>query len=312
MLSDNKIQKSLTHINGKEHISEQEIKNELTNIRARLSENFSDQNEYKEELDNILTELTKFDLGRFLIKNKGGLSGYWTYYVIINYTKSTIENPIEKFILEKAPTFLATRERFHIFVELLQKHITNNMSICSLPCGLMGEQMNLALDKKVENITFVGIDLDKSCFELAKNLAKEMNCQHKLSFFEKNAWALDINGEYDIVTSNGLNIYEADNSKVTLFYQLIHKALKAGGKFIGSHLSNPPDQNSSGDWSLESINKNDLLQSKKIFLDILQATWANYRSSEQTQEQLEAAGFSDIEFFWDTQKIFYTFEATKK
>lgn len=48
-----------------------------------------------------------------------------------------------------------------------------------------------------------------------------------------------------------------------------------------------------------------------LFVDILQATWSHFRSTETTIHQLEKAGFSDIEIHWDTAKIYYSFTAKK-
>ena len=61
------------------------------------------------------------------------------------------------------------------------------------------------------------------------------------------------------------------------------------------------------------IDKDHLALQKDIFLTILQATWSNFRTSEQTIDQLIEAGFKeeDIEIHWDDAKMFYTFSATK-
>ena len=62
----------------------------------------------------MLEEVSEFELGRFLLKNKG-LNGYWTAYIILHALHKKDLSPLEEWIIHKAPAVKATRERFHIF-----------------------------------------------------------------------------------------------------------------------------------------------------------------------------------------------------
>lgn len=62
---------------------------------------------------------------------------------------------------------------------------------------------------------------------------------------------------------------------------------------------------------MTKLNLADLLLQKIIFVDIMEAKFQCYRSSEQTHEQLKLAGFSDIQFIYDEAKLFPTVIATK-
>jgi SAM-dependent methyltransferase len=308
---DTAIELSKTHALGQEHLQKADVQTEFALIKQRLLHDYGESPEQADELIALLEELAEFPLGRFLIKNQGGLSGYWTYYLIYDYRYHTISHPLEKFIVESSPAVLATRERFHHFKAILQKSIRNHMTVCSLPCGVMGELLQLEIDRSFDDVTFVGLDLDESCFPLAQQLAAQFDCQQKLLFRQQDAWQFNERDAFDIITSNGLNIYEADDTKVVQLYRLFFQALKPGGKFIGSHLSLPPQHPQGTEWTLDKLDQAAALRAQQIFATVLQATWTNFRSQVTTKSQLEQVGFTDVEFVWDKCKMFYTFVATK-
>lgn len=300
---------SLTH-SGSDKLSKEEIADELHLIKARLEAEFADNPNKLTQVLETVEALSEFELGRFLIKNKS-LSGYWTWYVILGFNNHSISSPIEKYLVEKAPAILATRERFTIFQTLLSKYIKSNSVVCSLPCGLMVDLLTLKLPQEVKEVRFVGIDLDAVVFDLAKNLAKELRVQTHCEFFHKDAWNLNIQNQFDLITSNGLNIYESDDSKVVSLYRGMYDALKNQGHLICSALTPPPTATTVSEWNMDKINKKDLETATTIFKTILQATWSNFRSSDKTCEQLREAGFTNIEIYWDTQRMFPTFLAQK-
>jgi hypothetical protein len=152
---------------------------------------------------------------------------------------------------------------------------------------------------------YIGIDLDQASFDLAQDMAKSKGKSQSCLFFKENAWELASNhlAEFDVITTNGLNIYEADNNKVTDLYREFCTALKFGGKLIGSALSLTQE------WDMSKINKEDLNLEPAIFIQILQATWSHFRSVEQTTKQLNTAGFDFVEIHWDDAHMFYSFEA---
>lgn len=302
--------KSHTH-SGSEKPSKSEISEQMETIKARLSQEFNSEPEKLATLLKMLSDLSEFELGRFLIKNKGALSGYWTWYCILGFNASQIKSPLERFLLEKAPAILATRERFSIFQTLLLKNIHTNSVVCSLPCGMMADLLGLKLPGSVGELRFVGIDLDATVFQLAQGLAKELGCTVPCTFFQKNAWELEFKNEFDLITTNGLNIYEKDDSRVVALYRGLYQALKAGGKLICSALTPPPQATEQCEWDFSRIDKSNLEVSATLFRAVLQATWSNFRTSEKTCVQLAEAGFEKIEIYWDSRKMFPTFCAQK-
>lgn len=109
---------SLTH-KTPDKIAFEELFSECQNISQRLSQDGSIDEPTKKQLLAYLKQLTEFELGRFFIKNQGALSGYWTDYIILSFTKSSSLHPLEEAIITTIPSVLATRQRFHIFQSLL-------------------------------------------------------------------------------------------------------------------------------------------------------------------------------------------------
>lgn len=263
-----------------------------------------------EKKSSILNELSQFEFGQFLLQNQG-LNGYWTHYVL---TYPWHRNPnlseLEKFLLEKSPIIIATQERFQIFLTENQKAVKNNAVLATIPCGMMGELLYLNYDN-INNIKLVGIDYDKNTFTDAKLLSEKQNLLQYTKFIEKNAWDIKIQNEFDLISSNGLNIYEPDDQKVTQLYQAFYDALKPGGKFVTSFLTKPLSMTDQCEWNMDAINQDDLLLQKIIFADIIQSKWQCYRSTDQKLQQLQSVGFKNIEFIYDKAKIFPTVIANK-
>jgi len=127
-----------------------------------------------------------------------------------------------------------------------------------------------------------------------------------------DAWKMTFKNEFDLISSNGLNIYEPDDERVTQLYQAFYNALKPGGKLVTSFLTPPPTLSNSCEWDMAAINQADLLKQKIIFVDILEAKWQCFRTSTQTQLRLESVGFEQIEFIYDKARLFPTVIAYKK
>ena len=87
----------------------------MSDIRLRLLDSGS---VFDAILDiQLLEKLSSFELGKFLLANKG-LNGYWTDYILTYPRKEKCFNisDFEKTILERLPTFCATQQRFNIFL----------------------------------------------------------------------------------------------------------------------------------------------------------------------------------------------------
>lgn len=310
MLNDPTQIVSHTH-NSVDKLSKEQISQEVEETIARLTSQFQEKPQKLQTFLQILNDLSEFEFGRFLIKNKGALSSYWTWYVILGFVQSEITSPLEKFILEKSPAILATRERFGIFQKLLKQHITSNNVVCSVPCGSMADLLTLYLPNTIKDVKFIGIDIDPTVFDFAKKLQQQSKNKFVCDFFVKDAWQLNQEEQYDIITSNGLNIYEKEDDKVISLYRTFYHALKKNGKLICSAFTHPPGGVEVTEWNLDMLNQEDMKLYSSIVKFILQATWTNFRSSDKTCAQLKAAGFKEVQIYWDKQRIFPTFCAAK-
>lgn len=266
----------------------------------------------------LLAELSQFDFGRYLIQNQG-INGYWTHYMLTHPWKGrkTGKNNrgesftyLESFLLNRAPTLLATQQRFEIFLKENQKQVKNNASLACIPCGMMGELLYLDF-KNIENINLIGIDYDANTLMDATMLAEQQKLADFTRLIQHNAWNLDLQNEFDLISSNGLNIYEPDDSKVTELYFHFFNALKPSGKLVTSFLTFLPTLSAQSEWDMTKVNPQDALLQKIIFVDIIDAKFQCYRSSEQTRLQLQLVGFSNIQFIYDDAKIFPTVVAYK-
>ena len=125
----------------------------------------------------------------------------------------------------------------------------------------------------------------------------------------ENAWNLKkfYNG-FDLITSNGLNIYEKDDEKVTSLYCEFFKALRSGGTLITSFLTPPP---SFGGTTWKNCNEENLAKQRILFGIIIGVNWQNFRTEEITRRQLTDAGFINIKIIYDSQGMFPTIIAQK-
>lgn len=266
----------------------------------------------------LLTELSQFDFGRYLLQNQG-INGYWTHYMVMHprFGKHTGKNnrgedfsPLERFILERAPTMLATQQRFEIFLRENQNQVKPHAKLASIPSGMMGELFYLNYEA-AKNVELIGMDYDPDALKNAAALAEEMGMADKVRCIQQDAWQLEFENELDLISSNGLTIYEPDDEKVTALYRHFYKALKPGGQLVTSFLTPPPTVTDQCEWDFAHINQADLLLQKTIFVDIIQAKCLCYRSSDQVRTQLESVGFKDVRFIYDQAKLFSTVVAYK-
>lgn len=296
--ADNQAEQFLTHNNI-------DKKTDLSSRQKNINEKPSLTLPVEEELD-LLNQLSKFELGQFLLKNRG-LNGYWTSYIIIHGPKKTNLDPLENWLLNEAPAVKATQDRFQIFRQQLQIYLKGGTKIASIPCGLMDDLLGLNYTD-TKNIQIVGIDLDEQSLQLAQENAQQYKIDG-VNFIKKDAWNLEITEEYDIITSNGLNIYQPDDEKVIRLYQEFHKALKQRGVLIISFLTPPPILSKESTWRNYDIKAT--LKQKAIFGDIIQATWQTFRTEAQISDHLKKAGFTIIDVIYDHQGMFPTIVAQK-
>lgn len=157
---------------------------DINAIRQRLQDTAILTLTLEEELA-LLDQLNEFQLGRFLLKNRG-LDGYWISYIILHAPTQKLKNSLENWIIHQAPIVKAIRERFYIFQEQLQKHNRDDIILASIPCGLMDDL--LILDYSLtQNVHLVGIDLDDDSLESTQGNALMHNKKLKATFIKKDA-----------------------------------------------------------------------------------------------------------------------------
>ncbi len=288
-------------------ISHEQNDFQFEQIVMRIRQQFKESgSEELEEKITLLHQLSDFELGRFLLSNKG-LNGYWTSYVILKAIKKNNLSELEHWLVHEAPGFKATRERFHIFQQQAKNYLSDNINIASIPCGLMDDLMTLDYNN-YKNIRLTGIDLDLDSLKLSQKNAQNYQIDN-VEFKQKNAWALDEENQFDLLLSNGLNIYEGDEEKLIKLYQNFYLALKPGGILITSFITPSPERTITSPWK-----KVDMAAAKKqqiIFGDIIQANWQHPLLEPEVIKQIEAAGFSITEVIYDSQGIFPTIIAQK-
>ena len=157
----------------------------------------------------------------------------------------------------------------------------------------------------------MGIDIDASAIMQAQQLAKKKGILRNCTFLKKDAWALDIDNRFDVLTSNGLSIYEPSDARMIELHRLFFKSIRPGGHLITSFLTPPPAPGQASEWNLTKINASDALLQKILFSDILDCKWQVFRSSESVKTQLQSVGFESIGFIYDAASIFPTVIAQK-
>lgn len=254
----------------------------IENIMERLEKNDNLFLPLKETKD-LLNELASFNLGRFLLHNRG-LNGYWTSYIFRNNVDSAQLTELESWLLNDS-LYVMARERFYTFQEEIRKRLHSDMTLASIPSGLMDDL--LLLDYPFyRNIHLVGIDADSESLKFARQNAKERGfSSEQVTLMQKDAWDLDIYTEFDLITSNGLNMYESCEKRLIALYQSFYKALKPNGTLLISFIPPPPEKIAS------FISPENFLKERSIFGDIVQINYLNFCAEVDMKNQLQTAGF---------------------
>jgi SAM-dependent methyltransferase len=155
------------------------------------------------------------------------------------------------------------------------------------------------------NFRLTGADIDPQAIEDAGHLAEEYNLSDSIELYQSDAWDIPFQNRFTLLTSNGLNIYEPDDENVTRLYGKFFDALKPGGILVSSFIT------PQSEWNFQYIDENCATLRKIIFFDVLDVKWGCFRSSGQTEDQLRSAGFRDIKFIYDDDRVFPTVTAKK-
>lgn len=270
-----------------------------------------------EQLD-LLDQLVEFPFGRFLLLNRGW-NGFWTDFVMehpVSGRASGIAPDgrpltiLERQLLDTFPTVLATQERSRHFATVIQQHLVDSATLASIPCGLMRDLLGRDF-AAASFVRLVGIDLDAESLSRAKQCAQQYGLLASATFVEADAWELGFHEEFDLIASNGLNIYEPDDRRVTELYRGFFAALRPGGILVTSFLTPPPSIDPASEWNMGAIDPEALRLQRVIFVDIVGAAFQCYRNSSTTKAQLQESGFSECDIIWDRGRVFPTVVARK-
>lgn len=284
---------------------------DMAAIRARICAAGDKPHVTVDEQLQVLDELAQFAIGRFLLKNRG-VNGYWTYYAATYpHWKGTQElSTWETYLLSQAPLTIAVQQKFQIFLQENQKSVRDGARLATIPSGVMGELLDLDFTG-IDDITLVGIDCDAETLQDAQQLAQQKGLQDCVELYQKDAWNMQFENEFDLISSNGLTIYEPDDERVVALYAEFYRALRPGGRLVTSFITAPPTPDDPGEWRLDLLNPEDLRRQRIIYADVVDAQWQSFRSSELTKQQLTAAGFVDIQIIPDAAHLFPTVTASK-
>jgi SAM-dependent methyltransferase len=256
----------------------------------------------------VFEDLCAFPLGRFLIQNSG-LDAYWADYVIRGGDAPTQDlHPLEAFLLFKAPLMLALRERFHMSQSIIQSHLINGMCMVSAPCGLMRDLLTLdysALNK----LRLIGVDFDFEAIMHAHALADHKGLSTVTEYRQDDTTNLGMTNLCDVLISHNLQRGEAASANQE--YQSFYKALKPGGLLITSFLTPGPHQDANSPWNKDLIPQGDLELATLIWEDIAKIHGGPYHTIDDLSGQLTAAGFTNIQCIYDSQRMLPTVIAQK-
>ncbi len=298
------------------NVNPQDLATTLAAIKNRIRQAGDKPHVTVQRQLQIVDELAQFEFGQFLLQHNG-VNGYWTHYMTTypwyggKTGLSSNGKPLtamEKFFLEK--TMVVTQQRFEHFLKENQRAVKNNAKLACIPSGMMGELLYLDFSG-IDQIELIGIDYDPETLEDAKQLAQKRNVTQWTKFLCKDAWHLAIENELDLISSNGLTIYEPDEAKIMALYQQFYNALVPNGILVTSFLTFSPMFADQCKWDMQKIDAETSLIQRIIFVDILEAKFNCYRSEEQIHEQLQTIGFKDIRFIYDEAKVFPTVVARK-
>lgn len=275
-----------------------------------------------DELHELLDHWVDCDLGRWMLVHRGW-NAYWTRYCIsyperIASGEPIPSNPVERFFLSRSVQVVATQQRFAHFTSLLGTLLTPGVSALSVPCGVMDDLLTAPGAEQCGAL--VGADLDPASIELAMVNSQQRGLADRAIFVEADAWQLAdphavrgdaerfaalCNAGFDVVTSNGLNIYVAEDGDVVALYRSFASVMSNGGHLVVSALT-PPDS-----WDLSGVDPADVLTTRQLTF-INDVKWANPRTVELTIAQLESASLEVTDVLYDNARAFPTFLAIRR
>ena len=280
------------------HSSAQEMPNleaTVSKIEKRLVAEGDTKLASVSEKLNILGELKKFSLGQFLIMNQG-MDGVWNHYIAYEYPRlnknQKPQNPMEKMLIEIIATDLQVR--LELVKKIMQGELREGISLLSIPCGIMAELSTLDFSG-ISNFNLFGVDLDSEVLVKAGEFSQKMGLKAHTQFACKDAWHLDLDNQFDILVSLGLNIFVKEKERLLDLYRSFHKALKPGGKLLASFPTPDSFYQPDSERRYESLDPNAVRLRRIVFNEIVKIGFGKAYSSLETIEQFKTAGFAKVE-----------------
>lgn len=227
-------------------VSEEEVQASLLELRARVESSANLSSADQNTRFALLQQLSEFDLGRFLLVNRG-LNGYWTD-VIVNRpadananTKLQYANSLEEYFFESSPVFAARREAQQLIHQEVREVLRPGSCVASVPSGLMSEVL-LATQAPFSGVDLFAIDYDAENFDWINKRYSDRLVGNTLHTLQMNATQLDFVESFDVICSIGLTIYMPNDEEVQELINRLYTALKPnGGKLITTFAATPEE-----------------------------------------------------------------------
>jgi SAM-dependent methyltransferase len=277
------------------------IEAELKKVKDRLVND-------EQKLD-LFNQLCEFEYGRWLLVNRG-LNSYWSNYMMYHQECDSKLHPLESIMLEKSPGVLASRERSELNNNIIQKMLHNDMTVASIPCGFMNDLLRLDFGH-VKNVKLVGVDLDPRAIEYAKENAERFKKDDVCVFHMRDAWMLELENEFDLLTSGGLNMYVKNEPDLISLYANFYKAVKTGGCLIVTSNTPPMDDKGELFWNVSQEEFAQMPMQGLIFGDVVNVRQGVFCTETQIINQLKSVGFKDVTVDYDSRNMFLSFIARK-
>lgn len=305
---------NLAQTQGQKFISHgafQTVSESSAEIKTRLYNRGLSDGELQ-NCEQILQELQLFELGRSLLVERG-LNAFWMQYVI-SYPQhgkitglSSDGSPLttlERWILESSPIVVSAQDRYFKFQKLLVENLRNNMTMASIPCGYMDDLLGLDYSD-IRDFKLFGVDIDPSAIKGARLNAEANNLA--VEFINCDAWALNADSKFDLITSHGLTIYESDHTKLEELLNQFNRALKKDGVLITSFLMSDGAPFAESAPKFEDIHRQQLVMS-----EVLNMKWqACSKTKLQIDELLQRSGFGATQYHYDRFASFPSVYARK-
>lgn len=249
-----------------------------------------------EKLD-FLSQLSRFDFGKFLLLNQG-YSAKWSHYAMYEFPRlpepKKPQHDMELKLLNMW-NLAGGRQRLDITWSILQPLVNDGVKFLSVPCGYMAELSCLDF-KDTKNFKLFGVDIDPDALKGARDFALSKGLEQHLDLQTRDAWNLGFENEFDAVVSLGLNMYIDSDARAVELYREFYKALKPGGRLLVTFGAGPAlPQNKDSESSADLIDQESLRVHQVIFKEIIQIKTNHRTSSSMIAGQLSKAGFSKIE-----------------